>query len=234
MESSVKHHAIVAAVAIGLTSTSQAALLAQYNFTSGSAVASTVLTGVSAGSFTIGNTTDEGSIGAADFGLSGGGSIFGRSDTTGSTEANALADDDYFSFTISAANPTEFLDLTSITFRLGATTDNATPFTTEAYLQSSVGGLGTGNPTIAGTNTTFSIAATTGLTYNTNAATFDLTGFSNVNSITFQIRLADNLDQNGKLTRIDDVTINGAVVPEPSSALLGGLALLALLRHRRR
>jgi hypothetical protein len=229
MKNRIKQQSLAAASLAILASASQAAVLAQYDFTTAltasSIGASTTGVGVTAGSFavTLGNYS-------SGIGISTAGNSYLRSQFTGVDSTAALADTDYFSVTISASNIGETLDLSSVTFLLGTTHDNTTSFTTEAFLQSSVGGFGTGNPTITGSNTTRT-STTSG--FNGTAATFDLTSFSDVSSITFQIRFADNLDQNGKLTRIDDFTLNGTVVPEPSTALLGGLGMLALLRRRR-
>lgn len=43
----------------------------------------------------------------------------------------------------------------------------------------------------------------------------------------------ENVGNNGRQFTISSVVLGNAVVPEPSSALLGGLGLLALLRRRR-
>lgn len=229
MKTRIKQHTLTAVTLAIFASASQAAVLAQYNFTTASTAssigASTTGLGVTAGNFTVAATNF-----SAGIGISTAGNSYLRSQFTGADFAAALADDDFFSVTISATNVGETLDLSSVSFLLGTTHDNVNSFTTEAFLQSNVGGFGTGNPTITGSGTTRT-STTSG--FNGTAATFDLTSFSNVSTITFQIRFADNLNENGKLTRIDDFTLNGTVVPEPSAALLGGLGLLALLRRRR-
>ena len=223
---------VLAATAIfSLSAASQAAILAQYNFASGSAVASTVAADVTANNF-IAN----GDVGNR-IGFSGSGNIFLRSTISESTETLALADmavpqDDYFQVTISAGVG-KTLDLTSVTFFLGHTTDNPTSFTSTAVLSSSVNGFGAA---IAGTGgISRTTATTTASAFNGTAATFDLSApaYQGLSTITFRLALFDNLNENGKLTRFDDFTLNGAVVPEPSAALLGGLGMLALLRRRR-
>jgi hypothetical protein len=52
---------------------------------------------------------------------------------------------------------------------------------------------------------------------------------------TLRIKAGDFLgtDEAGNHTAIDNLSINGIVVPEPSAALLGGFGFLALLRRRR-
>ncbi len=217
----------------------RAAILARYEFPGGSATPTAFGTGVTAGNMTA-SITDS-TQGFSSFSNN----IFLRSQATGADQAAALADANFFSVTISATNVgLEELNLTSLTLLLGATTDNANAFNSTVYLQSSVGGTGTGNPVVAGTHTTFSIAAATPLTFNGNATTFDLTGasFQGLSTITFHIRLSDNRDENGKINRIDDVTVNGTVdpvpedpvIPEPASLAFCALGLLVMLPRRRR
>jgi hypothetical protein len=67
------------------------------------------------------------------------------------------------------------------------------------------------------------------------SATLDLSGaaFQNITTATtFRIYGWDNISTSGNL-RVDDVQLNGTVAPEPSTALLGSLGVLALLRRRR-
>lgn len=220
--------------AISLSAATHAAILADYQFGSGAPSASTVGANVTANDF-VAVAGDVGTSIPTTIGFSSGGQIFIRSQVTGADAAAALADGDYFSVTLSAASGYE-LDLTSLTLRLGSTRDNTTSFTNNAVLQSSVGGFGTGNPSIAGTNTSFT-ANTAATTYQATDASFDLTGagFQNLSTITFQVRLFDNLNENGKLTRIDFVTLNGDAVLVPEPATLGLLAMGAagLVRRRR-
>lgn len=48
-----------------------------------------------------------------------------------------------------------------------------------------------------------------------------------------RVRAENSGINTGAYVNLRDITFNGAVVPEPSSALLGGIGLLALLRRRR-
>ncbi len=81
---------------------------------------------------------------------------------------------------------------------------------------------GNGPTMAAGTRSTNFNLALTGLTGETNT------------TITFTL-LDNTLAENNNTNRtfFDNVTITGTVVPEPSTALLGALGLLALLRRRR-
>ena len=226
---------LLTVIALCMTAaTSQAAVLAQYNFTAASAVASTVATDVTAGNFTpVG-------INPGNVGLSGtGNNAFLRSTRTQGTEALALSDlgsglNDYQTVTISAA-PGKFLDLTSVTFGFNANNNNdlaGGAFTSTAVLSSSVNGFGTA---ITGTNTSRTAARLNEATPFTPTATFDLSApaYNNLTTITFRLSTFDSHNDNGRLSRFDDFTLNGDVIPEPSTALLGGLGLLALLRRRR-
>lgn len=224
-------YAIAASAALAITTASQAAILAEYAFTGGSAVRTTADPDVNAGNFTAAG-------GNAGFSV-GGNNVFLRSQHTGADQTAALADTDFFSVTISATNVGETMNLSSLALRLGSTErlSAGTAFNNRVYLQSSVGGVGSGNPIIAGTNTTFShdgIPVPSDL-FNPLTTTFDLSGidFQGLSSVTFQFRFSDNADSTDQINRMDDVTIHGTLVPEPSAALLGSLGLLALLRRRR-
>lgn len=145
---------------------------------------------------------------------------FLRSTETGNNEAAALADADYFQFTLQAANPGEFLDLSSFTFSFGGTAD--TTFTSNVVVQSSVGGFGTGNPTLVVTPSSFSIPSATTSTVTLTSASIDVSGFAfnSLSSVTFQIRFFDNASGTNQINRVDNLQISGAVVPEPSALLL--------------
>jgi len=233
----LRFFALVAMTILALTAASQAAVLAAYDFTSGSAAASTTGTGVTAGNFQSFDTTNEGAIGIDTGFSSTGGTTYLRSDATGSTQANALTDDDYFSVTISVTTPGEILNLTSLTLTLGGSSDgNGAVFTNQIYLLSSVDSFGS---VIAGTGATASININTAsppFDMNTAGSTsFDLSAlaYQGLSTITFNFRVSDDVNADGKITRFDDVTINGTVIPEPHVALLGGLGMLLLLRRRR-
>jgi hypothetical protein len=230
---------IIVFATVSLSLPASGAVLAKYEFGTGTpatattadATTTTVGSGVVAGNFIA-------SVPGTDQGFSANGNAFLRSTATGSTQADALADDNFFSVTISLANSGDVLNLSSLTLLLGGSADNQsgspTNWTNEIFLQSSVGGFGTGNAIIAGTNTTSALLRNTGTTF-PSSASFDLSGasFQGLETITFQFRFADSTNVSGFVSRIDDVTINGAVIPEPSAALLGSMGLLVLLLRRR-
>lgn len=227
MKQSIKQLVLGATSIALLTVTSQAAVLAAYNFNTpgGTPIASTVDPKVTANDF-ITSTAD------TNQGFSGAGNVFIRSLATAATQSAAL-DSRYFAFTVSATSLTDELDLDQLSATLTLTTDNTTSTTNNLYLQSSVGGFGSSNPIISGTGT--SLTRTTSGT-STSTATFDLTGVSFQGlsgDVEFRFYISDNVDENGKINRLDNVSLTGDVIPEPSAALLGGLGLLALLRRRR-
>jgi hypothetical protein len=212
-------------IALCMTAGSQAAVLAQYTFATNLSATTTALN-VTAGDFS------QAPAAGATIGYSGSGNIFQRSNNTSSTEATALTNTEYHTVTISAA-PGFSLSLSDVTFFLGHTTDNNTSFTSTAVLSSSVDSFATAITGTGGISRT--TAVTTSSAYNASAASFDLSGaaYQGLASITFRLTVFDNLNENGKLTRLDNFTLNGDVIPEPSSALLGGLGMLLLLRRRR-
>ena len=226
----IKQH-LLPVIALCMTAaTSHAAVLAQYDFNGASAVASTVATDVTAGNFTpVG-------INPANVGLSGAGNAFLRSTRTQATQALALTDlnaglNDYQTVTISAG-PGKFLDLTSVTFGFNANNNNSGGnFTSTAVLSSNVNGFGVA---ITGTDNSRTVAQSTSGPF-TPTATFDLSAseYNNLSTITFRLSTFDSINDNGDLSRFDDFTLNGDVIPEPSSTLLGGLGMLCLLRRRR-
>jgi hypothetical protein len=227
--------ALAAFAVMGLSAASQAAVLASYNFTTGATTqtiaATAVDPGVTAGLFSANG------VYSTNIGISASGNAYLRSTTSEATQALVLADmavpqDEYFQVTISA-DAGMVLNLTSLTFFLGHTTDNATSFTSTAVLSSNVNGFGTAITGAGGISRT--TAATTGSAFNATEATFDLSAptYQGRSTITFRLALYDDRNENGKITRFDDFTLNGTVIPEPSSALLGVLGFLALLhRHR--
>ncbi|MDA3872959.1 MAG: PEP-CTERM sorting domain-containing protein [Kiritimatiellae bacterium] len=163
-------------------------------------------------------------------------SVFIRSDATGGDETAALADDDYFSFTIEASTPGELLDLDTLVFDFGGSANNAGEYESTIYLQSSVGGVGSENPVLF-TDTHTVPAGSTGTSGLTSGVVADLSSLANVSSITFQFRFSDNVTNSDQINRLDSVLLNGStVIPEPSTfmLLLGGVVAFGLLTRRRR
>ncbi len=150
--------------------------------------------------------------------------------TTGS-EAAAVADNDYFTFTITP-NSGLMLNLSSLTLDTAETMGGATTFEGTIFVRSSVDGFAS----TLGLWTQTSVPTGGGW----NARTIDLSGASFqglATATTFRIYFYDNSDATGDTAavhRIDNVTLNGTVVPEPSvGALLGLAAVFCGVRRRR-
>lgn len=224
---------LVLACATTLTNAHASVVIADYEFTTTTGVATSSDANVSAGDFTVGPGLDS----FAGFSSTGGGNAFARSTGTfGSSElsfANAFANDDYFSLTVTPNAGFE-MDLTSLTFDYGYTSTSTVGDQLRAYVTTS-------DDSHAAFEGFFTNTATVGgqaLVYDT-AATIDLSGseFQNITSA-FELRiyLSDEYHDSNVIHRIDNVTLNGSVVavPEPSSVALCGLGAGFFLMRRRR
>lgn len=147
----------------------------------------------------------------------------------------------YFSFTITPV-PGNQLDLTTLTLRLGATNTNTNPadlYTLNAFARSSLNGYATNIPT-SGSNT-----AVVGQTTSTNPSfpttvSLDLSALAYqdlTSAVTFRLYLTGSLASGNAASvgaRIDDLMLNGALIPEPGTGVLllaGGVGPLTLRRR---
>ncbi|MEM1057642.1 MAG: PEP-CTERM sorting domain-containing protein [Verrucomicrobiota bacterium] len=172
----------------------------------------------SASDFTGNFTTAEGSGWGPSSQL--GGSVFNRASALEST----LQSDEFWSFTIT---PDEILQLDSITFDFGGQDGNQPDFTASYEVRSSLTGT-----TNLGSNTvdiTTSSATLFPQTVNLTDPIFD----SVTTAVTFEIYYFTSGSSNSQLIRTDNVILNGVVVPEPSTAMLGLLAGAGFLLRRR-
>lgn len=155
--------------------------------------------------------------------------------TGGSTQANAFANNDYFTFTVSANTGFE-LDLTSLTFK-GAR-NNADAAESWA-LTSSIDGHTVGNIIDSGAITGSNNQAGT---YDSFVVDLSDTQFQNIaaeTDVEFRIYFYGyDTTVSSRSTYVDNVVLNGAVtaIPEPGSfALIAGcLALTSVMIRRRR
>ncbi len=140
--------------------------------------------------------------------------------------------DTTFTITIPAST---IIDLTGLSFLGGIdSTTGSNDIFGQWELAISTGSASTNkwNDTVAGTGTSFN-------TYST--ALSGLTGLTDTTvTFTFTTVLGTNAgdpptggNNNNRYITMDDITLTGSVIPEPSSALLLGLGFLALLRRRR-
>ncbi len=232
---------LLASLALAAGSSANAAVIAEYTFplVSGAvsqpttSTATTVASGVSASTF--GGAGVSYSIGLAD---SGSTSDLGNAFLNRANTAATKSESHYFSFTVTP-DIGKTLNLTSVNFFYGDAQTEASPIVLNLGLYTSVDSYAAQ----VGSTLSWSPATTTKVApadYFTTAsgaqyASLDLSGpaFQNLTTATtFRIYGWDNSTAAGQL-RIDDVQLNGTVVPEPSAALLGGLGLLALLRRSR-
>ena len=230
------HPILLAAAASALISLpAQAAVLASYNFST-SVAPTTTAANLTAGSFTFatGFTTNTGYSGTGQ-------NIFARvTATTGSTLAGAITANQYVKVTIDA-DAGFALNLTSLTVDLGYSLDGVAVPTgigvnLGASVFSSVGGFTA--PAVLATQTfTAANQGATGILYQNVNIDLTAPAYQGLSSpIEFRIYFYDSVTGSSPtqpIHRVDNFTLNGAVIPEPSAALLGGLGLLALLRRRR-
>lgn len=225
--------ALVATLALGATST-RAAILANYNFDSATPQASA--------------PTEPGSI-AENFlygpGINGGSFRFTSftsatppnsinmlgSETNGNNVVSTVEAEDYWSFTVTTTVGT-LLNLDSLTFRYGGSTD----ITSNIFVRSSADGF-TNNLAFSTSDTvlTYTVPGGTTGSFAPDPTSIPLPGHQNLSAITFRIYGYDTTSSaNTSGVRLDDVILNGTVIPEPSTLLTLTTASLLLLPCRRR
>lgn len=163
--------------------------------------------------------------------------FFARADTVANDFATSITSNDFITFSVTVAAGRQ-LDLSSLTFKLGASTGASGAYTTNAVLRTSVDGFAAdvGSPVSfsLGANVSTATFADKSVTL-TDSAFQGLTG-----TVTFRLYFADNLASTDTFTRVDALALNGAVntvsaVPEPASgAALAGAAVLAAAAASRR
>jgi hypothetical protein len=221
-------------------------VLAQYGFTGASPASTDTDANSTAGNVTLHDATlgHNGESGShADSGFSGAGNnLFVYSLAVGTTEANALADDDYFTFTISAVAG-KVLNLTSLAVDLGGQTDASQipgpGFDPTLWVQESVDGTGSPSDVLGSATANVNYGGTN---FPVVGHAIDLTAarFQNLTSITFTFSLSDNLRDTASINRIDNLVLKGTTgdpvvteIPTPA-AMRAGLALLGLAGLSRR
>jgi len=206
-----------------------AIVIANYDFTSGSAASIDSASISDALEMTIGSGLSGGSAFSSNTEVA-----FARSTVTGSTQNGAITGDDYFSFTVDAVGGT--LDLVGLEIDL-APTDNgdAVPFDATIFVMSDVGGFTTSDP-VLDSITVGSSEQSTPYTY--APFSVDLSGaeFQGLSSITFRLYIFDDgndaTNNDDQIHRIDNVVLTA--VPEPGALALVGLSFAGLAMRRRR
>ena len=227
----------IVAIALFSTSCLSAATITEYTFAADTSATSSD-TNVTASTITLGS-----GIAGTDAGRSSSSnSLFARASVTHAGNqlsiVNAIADNDYFSFTVDVHAGYE-MDLTSFQFDLGYTRNGAFEGKQfKAYLLTSIDGfVDVGD--IIGSETVDVDINGASLQYPNGTTTISLAGtqFQNITTSTeFRIYIADNTGSNDYIHRIDNVVLNGTVsaVPELGSyALFGGLFALGYVMVRR-
>lgn len=207
-----------------------AAVIAEYTFLNSNVTSSDTELNSTAQNFAKTSSDDLGYSNSGD-------NAFARSQAlAGTDEAAAIANAEYFSFTVSANTGYE-LDLTSLTYTsLHNTTydQSATPdgsATMNFFVRSSVDGYATNVGSVFSQDWNTNDSRT--ITLSGNSAFQDLTG-----DITFRLYAYESVELNtNQGARWDNVVLNGAVVavPEPGAyALLAGCLGLTWVMLRRR
>jgi hypothetical protein len=142
----------------------------------------------------------------------------------GEVRALKSADNDTHQFTITIPSNVT-LNLTSLFFNYGSRGADTSP--ANFLVTSNVGG---------GSFTNNPATHTAGDPVNTSV-TMAMSGFTGLTNRTVTFTFVDSSQGNNKTesiySYIDNVTLTGTVIPEPSAALIGGLGVLALFRRRR-
>lgn len=143
------------------------------------------------------------------------------SDTTG-----------YFSFTVTA-DEGFFLSLESLQVKTAATAGTIYEFNGTIEIRSSVDGFAAPLATYSQTST----SGTGASEYTQREVEFTGPEFQGLSEVTFRLHFYDDSNETGNtgvVHRIDDLVLNGTVVPEAGTVGLAGLAgAVAMLRRRR-
>lgn len=217
---------ISACTALTAASIAHADVIAGYNFDT-NLNPSEIHPDATASAFVIQSGTNDGNA-STDSGRSTGGfHVYLRTDATQATQLAALADDDWFEFTV-GPDGVPGITLTSITLDFLADKTVATNYTATVYLQSSMGGFGSDKPVVA----SFSQNSSAGQVHQT--LTLGPAFASVTEPVTFRLFFSDTVDENTLyILRADNIVVNG-VVPEPASLALAAVSIGAMAFRRQR
>ncbi|MBI1370351.1 MAG: hypothetical protein GC162_17080 [Planctomycetes bacterium] len=214
---------LAAALLLLVGANAHAAVIANYDFNAGNGVSTDTNADSNALNFT--GVGGNAAISGSTF------SAFLRSNATGSTQNAALSDTDYFSFTVNAVGAAK-MNLTSLVFKFGASTGTPTLHNT-VYVQNSVQGFGIAAPFSSYSSTHSNTGGLVQVA--TIVPPIDLSAaiFKQLTTIEFRFFFSDDQDTTGEINRLDDVVLNGVIVPSPM-ALPAGLGLLGIVLMGRR
>lgn len=166
---------------------------------------------------------------------SGTGTAFIAASSTTDSEVNAIAGNDYFSFTVTPDSGFE-MDFTQLSFgTVFSSTDADSPGLAASFVvRSSVDSFASN----VGSTFVEDFASSSTLTFTSRTVTLSGAEFQNLDSIVeFRIYMYDNSGAATRLLRVDNVVLTGAVsvIPETKSfaACAGILAIFALFGARR-
>lgn len=154
------------------------------------------------------------------------------SSETADSTANAVTQNDYYAFTVTATAGT-VLNLTRISFGTAYYHVSSAASVTSTYaLRSSIGSY----QTDVGTPFAENHVVTSSPAFTAREIDLSASQYQNLSTITFRIYLSDNSTSTSRYVSLDDVTLEGTIapIPEPSSSVLlfgtiGGM----MLRRRR-
>jgi hypothetical protein len=215
---------LAAALAVAFASVSHGAILAQYNFTGGSAASSDTDLDTMAGSF----TAPTGGVFDSTWD-----NVYALSNSTPASFTPSY----YFSFTVTPTIDLALnLDTLSFDYAYNRTGGSSTGTLAANFV------VQTNTDSFAANVATFSrnYGNVTGGSNFASTGNIDLSGAAYQNlTDPFEVRIYvyDNSGGSDKAVRLDNVVLNGtavAIIPEPSGAMLFGAAgFLVLLRRRR-
>lgn len=219
---------LIGAILLAATGMVHAAVIANYDFTGGSA-ASTA------------EAIDH--VTVSDFSVSGGGGFSASSHTaymlsqhTTNTRAGAISNDDYYSFTVMVDENYQ-LNLDSLLFNhIAYAQTNSIQSDLAVFIGTPFGaGDEIASSTVTDTDTETELTSSP---VDVDVSTIVLTGVTEIRIYNWDNSDVESSAENGWFfTRVDDVKLNGAVsaIPEPSSyALLAGCFGLTWVMLRRR